>query len=117
VQEYGDCRGSGDLSSGQRNVTRWFNTADVATPPNRLGNCGRNTLRAPGLAQLDLNLTRNFPYFGEGRRLELRWDMLNAFNNTHLGVPNNDVTSGQFGQITSLAGDARVMQFALKFIF
>ena len=33
------------------------------------------------------------------------------------GVPNNDVTSGQFGQITSLAGDARVMQFALKFIF
>jgi hypothetical protein len=43
--------------------------------------------------------------------------MLNVFNNSHLGVPNNDVTSGQFGQITNLAGDPRLMQFALKLIF
>jgi hypothetical protein len=119
VQEYGNCIGSGDLSSDQRTVTRWFNTADFAPPTNpaRLGNCGRNTLRAPGLAQTDFNLTRSFNYFGEGRRLEFRWDMLNAFNNTHFGVPNNDVTSGQFGQITNLAGDPRLMQFALKLIF
>ena len=74
-------------------------------------------MRAPGLAQLDVNVTRSFQYFGEGRKLEFRWDILNAFNNTHFGVPNNDVTSGQFGQITSLAGDPRVMQFALKLIF
>ena len=67
--------------------------------------------------ELDLNLTRSFNYYGEGRRLELRWDMLNAFNNTHFGAPNNDVTSGQFGQITNLAGDPRVMQFALKLMF
>jgi outer membrane receptor protein involved in Fe transport len=119
VQEYGNCVGTGSLASDQRNVNRWFNTGDFAIPSNpaRLGNCGRNTMRAPGLAQFDLNLTRSFKYFGEGRRLELRWDMLNAFNNTHFGVPNNDVTSGQFGQITSLAGDPRLMQFALKFIF
>jgi hypothetical protein len=119
VQEYGNCIGTGALASDQQNVTRWFNTSDFAVPTNpvRLGNCGRNTMRAPGLAQFDVNLTRSFQYFGEGRRLELRWDMLNAFNNTHFGVPNNDVTSGQFGQITNLAGDPRLMQFALKFIF
>jgi outer membrane receptor protein involved in Fe transport len=119
VSEYGNCLGTGGLPSDQRTVTRWFNTADFATPTNpvRLGNCGRNTLSGPGLVQFDFNLTRSFNYFGEGRRLELRWDMLNAFNNTHLGLPNSDVTSGQFGQITSLAGDARVMQFALKLYF
>jgi hypothetical protein len=119
IQAYGDCLGSGALPSGQQSVMKWFNTADFAAPANpvRLGNCGRNTLTGPGLAQVDFNLTRSFRYFGEGRRLELRWDMLNAFNNTHFAIPNNDVTSGQFGQITSLAGDPRIMQFALKFIF
>jgi hypothetical protein len=35
----------------------------------------------------------------------------------HSGLPNPDVTSGQFGQIASLSGDARVMQFALKLYY
>jgi hypothetical protein len=119
VSEYGNCLGSGDLSSDQRTVTRWFKTSDFAQPTNpvRLGNCGRNTMTGPGLVQFDFNLTRSFNYFGEGRRVELRWDMLNVFNHTNLGIPNSDVTSGQFGQITSLSGDARVMQFALKAYF
>jgi outer membrane receptor protein involved in Fe transport len=116
---YADCLGNGALSSSQRTIARWFNTADYARPNNpiRLGTCGRNTLFGPDLVQFDFNLTRSFNYFGEGRRLEFRWDMLNAFNNTHFGLPNSDVTSGQFGQITSLSGDPRVMQFALKFYF
>src|SRR5262245_10336126 len=120
VSEYGDCLGSGALAADQRTVTRWFNTADFATPSNpvRLGNCGRNTLTGPGLVQFDFNLTRSFNYFGEGRRMELRWDMLNAFNNTHFGLPSSDVSNpGQFGQITNLSGDPRIMQFALKVIF
>ena len=67
--------------------------------------------------QFDFNLARSFNYFGEGRRLEFRWDMLNMFNNTHFGLPDHDVSSKTFGQITSLAGDPRIMQFALKFYF
>src|SRR5215831_17816171 len=99
VTEYGDCLGSGNLPSDQRTVVKWFNTSAFATPPTRLGSCGRNTMTGPGLAQTDFNLTRSFNYFGEGRRLELRWDMLNAFNNTHFAPPVNDVSSGQFGQV------------------
>jgi hypothetical protein len=119
VSEYGNCIGTGDLSSSARTVDHWFNTADFTSPvnPSRLGSCGRNTMSGPGLSQVDINLTRTFNYFGENRRMELRWDMLNAFNNTHLGLPNGDVTSSQFGQITNLAGDPRSMQFALKIIF
>src|SRR5262249_41913870 len=115
--QYGNCLGSGDLPSDQRIVTRWFNTADFVTPPVRLGNCGRNTMSGPGAAQFDMSLTRSFNYLGEGRRLELRWDMLNPYKNTHFGIPNNDVTSNQFGQITNLSGDHRIMQFALKLVF
>jgi hypothetical protein len=119
VSEYGDCIGTGALASDQRTVLRWFNTTDFVNPnPARLGNCGRNTLTGPGLVHWDFNLTRSFNYFGEGRRMELRWDLLNAFNNTHLGLPSSDVSNpGQFGQITNLSGDPRIMQFALKLIF
>ena len=67
--------------------------------------------------QFDFNLSRSFNYFGEGRRLEFRWDMLNMFNNTHFGLPDHDVSSKTFGQITSLAGDPRIMQFAAKYVF
>ena len=116
---YADCLGSGALSSGQQTVDMWFNPSDFVRPNNpiRLGTCGRNTLFGPDLVQFDFNLTRSFEYFGEGRRLEVRWDMLNAFNTSHFALPNSDVTSGGFGQITSLSGDPRIMQFALKFYF
>jgi hypothetical protein len=61
------------------NEIRLSNTADYAVPtPARLGTCGRNTLFGPDLVQFDFNVTRSFHYFGEGRRLELRWDMLNC---------------------------------------
>jgi len=45
--------------------------------------------------------------------------MLNAFNTTHFGLPDHDVSDqgSGFGQISNLAGDSRVMQFALKFYF
>jgi len=56
--------------------------------------------------------------FGEERRLEARWDILNAFNTTHFGYPDSEVTDSTFGTITSLlAGDPRGMQLALKFYF
>ncbi len=118
IGSYADCLGNGTLSASDRGVLRWFNTADYRFPtPARLGNCGRNNLHGPDLVQFDFELARSFNYFGEGRRLELRWDMLNMFNNTHFGLPDRDVSSRTFGQISNLAGDPRVMQFALKLYF
>ena len=40
---------------------------------------GRNTLHTGGTNNFDLNLTKSIPV-GEKRRLELRWEELNAFN-------------------------------------
>jgi hypothetical protein len=43
--------------------------------------------------------------------------MFNAFNTPIFGAPSADFSNGAAGQITSLAGDPRVMQFALRLSF
>jgi hypothetical protein len=132
VSAFADCLKDGDLSgSSTQNIDRWFDatpgssyavpTAANPTKNNaveaRLGNCGRNTLRGPDYINFDFGLGRTFDYFGEGRRLELRWEMFNMFNTPQFGLPQNDVSNSAAGRISTLSGDPRVMQFALKFVF
>ena len=119
ISAWADCLRDGTLSKDERNIDRWFDTTAYRqpTPQNRLGTCGRNTLRGPGLTNFDFALARTFEFFGEGRALELRWEMFNMFNTPQFGLPERNVNSGAFGRITTLSGDARVMQFALKFNF
>jgi len=132
VSAFADCLKNGDLSdSATQTIDKWFDNVPgssyvAPTAPNptknnaveaRLGNCGRNTLRGPDYINFDMGLARTFDYFGEGRRLELRWEMFNMFNTPQFGLPQNDITNGSAGRISTLAGDPRVMQFALKFVF
>jgi len=118
VGAFADCVGDPTLPSGQRSVDRWFNTAAFVVPtPARLGNCGRNTLRGPNLSNFDAALARTFDYFGEDRDLEFRWEVFNVFNTPQFGLPDRNLSGTAAGRISTLAGDARVMQFALKFNF
>jgi hypothetical protein len=80
------------------------------------GNEGRNTLRAPGTKVFDFALHRSFP-FGEARAIEFRWEVFNLTNTTQLGRPDQNITGGSPGVITGLAGDPRLMQFALRLKF
>ena len=51
----------GDPNSGERTVTRWFNTAAFAQPAaGALGTLGRNTERGPGVNNLDFAVFKNF---------------------------------------------------------
>jgi hypothetical protein len=50
------------------------------------------------------------------QRVEFRAEATNALNHTNYGNPNTNITSNNFGRITS-AGAGRVMQFALKYTF
>jgi outer membrane receptor protein involved in Fe transport len=118
VSAFADCLRDGTLSKSERTIDRWFDTTAYAAPtPIRLGTCGRNTLRGPGLTNFDFALARVFDYFGEGRSLELRWEMFNMFNTPQFGLPERNINSSAKGQITTLSGDPRLMQFALKFNF
>jgi len=82
----------------------------------QFGNSGRNILRAPGTNVFDFALHREFP-LRESQALEFRWEVFNLSNTVQFGVPNRDFSSSGAGSITTLAGDARVMQFALRLKF
>jgi hypothetical protein len=97
-------------------VSRWFNTnAFAAAAPFTIGTSSRNPVRGPGYRNLDLAVMRRVPLSGS-RAFELRAELLNATNAPPLGNPNTTVGSAAFGTITT-AGDPRVVQLALKFIF
>lgn len=118
VSAFADCVRDGSLDSGEQTVDRWFDpTAYSAPTPARLGNCGRNTLRGPHLTNFDMSVARTFDYFGEDRDLEFRWEIFNVFNTPQFGLPDRNISGSAAGRISSLAGDPRVMQFALKFNF
>jgi hypothetical protein len=59
---------------------------------------GRNTLRTGGTNNFDLNLSKSIP-FGEKRRVELRWEGLNAFNHPQfIQVPQTNVVGTPVGR-------------------
>ncbi len=118
VGAWADCLRDGSLSGDERNIDRWFDTTAYAVPtPARLGTCGRNTLRGPSLTNFDMAVARTFPLFSEERNLEFRWEVFNVFNTPQFGLPERNLSSTSAGRISSLAGDPRVMQFALKLNF
>jgi len=79
----------------------------------------RDNLRGPHFSDFDAAVSKNFPLFNERYKLQFRAEAYNAFNHTNFGLPNTQVTSSQFGQLSSEAGTEpdRVMQFALRFDF
>jgi hypothetical protein len=105
-----------ELSSDERSVSRWFNTgAFVPAPAFALGTSSRNPVRGPGYRNLDLALMRRVPLSG-ARALEVRAEVFNVTNTPPFLAPNTVVGSAAFGTITA-AGDPRVVQLALKFLF
>jgi hypothetical protein len=69
----------------------------------------------PALHVLDTGIQKNFR-FSEQKYLQFRWEMFNAMNEVNLGTPVTMIGVTTAGQITS-AGEARQMQFGLKFVF
>jgi hypothetical protein len=81
-----------------------------------LGNVGRNTLRGPRTNVFDFALMRDFPIH-ESVGLQFRWEVFNLTNTVQFGQPSSNFSSSGVAQITSLAGDQRVMQLALRLSF
>jgi hypothetical protein len=108
--------GDPTLPANERSVGRWFNTgAFSATPQFAIGSSSRNPVRGPSYRNLDLALMRQIPMRGT-RALELRAEVFNLTNTPPLGAPNTTVGAAAFGTITT-AGDPRVIQLAVKFLF
>ena len=93
-----------------------FTDAYAVTAVGAIGNVGRNSLRGPHVNVLDAALLRNFP-ITEGWNVQARWEVFNVTNTPEFGQPQGNITSGGVASITSLAGDPRIMQFALRVSF
>jgi hypothetical protein len=92
-------------------------TDAFATPPlGVLGNTGRNNLRGPDTRVFDFSLNRSFS-ITESKSIQFRWEVFNLSNTAQFGLPSTNYSGGTPGVITSLAGDPRIMQFALRFKF
>jgi hypothetical protein len=105
----------------------WFNPAAFAPPADgNYGKTGRAIFRLPGVHQWDITLSKNW-YPTPKARVQLRADLINAFNHTQLNPDNIQNTctvavtatscaasTGSFGQITG-ARNPREVQLALKF--
>jgi hypothetical protein len=103
-------------ANGAGTAAQWFNTDVFSLPaPFTFGNSGRNTVRAPGYADVDLGVQKDLLLAG-GARLELRWEIFNLFNRVNLDVPNRIFGTPNFGRIFS-AQPARQMQFGIKIVF
>jgi outer membrane receptor protein involved in Fe transport len=99
---------------GNETVEQWFNVAAFQrVTAGVFGNAGRNSLRGPGYAAFDMSIQRSIPSAGRVRAT-LRWDIFNVFDRANLGNPNPDITSSTAGVISTLSGDPRVMQFAIR---
>jgi hypothetical protein len=105
-------------TEGPETVDKWFNTAAfTAVASGAFGNEQRNQLRGPGYQSFDLTIQRIIR-FGSRYGLTVRWDAFNLFNQTNFGLPNRNLADGPtFGTISSLSGDARIMQLAIRFTF
>lgn len=78
----------------------------------------RNNLRGPKFWNIDLAVLKNFKMpWSETQRVQLRWEMYNAFNHNSFNLPNANIASASFGQITSSSSTPREMQFAIRFEF
>jgi len=106
----------GDIHSGGGTIDQWFNTAAFAQPAlGQFGNSGRSILRGPGQNRLDLSLFKNF-YLPKDATLQLRVEAFNALNHPQWNGTSRNLTSSNFGVVTS-ARDGRIVQLGVKLIW
>ncbi len=82
----------------------------------RVGNVGRNTLRADGIGNLDVGFTKNVR-FAKDQNIQLRIEMFNATNTRNFGIPDGRVTAAGFLNQWSTDGGNRRIWTALRYTF
>jgi hypothetical protein len=107
----------GDPNDGPKTIVEWFNKgAYVLQSPTAYGNAMRNGIVGPGIFNFDTSILRNFA-LGGTKSLQLRLEAFNTFNQPVWNDPNTNVTSAQYGNITSTRKPMRELQLGVKFGF
>jgi hypothetical protein len=90
----------------------------------------RNVLRNPGYIALDMGLGKSFNMPWEGHKLQFRWEVFNVTNTQRLQLaaitranfgldidPHLGTPADVWGNLDSIQGSPRVMQFGLRYSF
>lgn len=117
----------GEAGAIQSRLGNYFNTACFTTPPvigddgigTQFGDASTGDIQGPDEVNFDFSAARRFPMHWphEGTFLEFRADFFNIFNHPIFADPATDFGQSSFGQITTMAVNPRVIQFALKYSF
>lgn len=103
---------------------QYFNPNAFLVPASgTYGNVSRDSLTGPGLAQLDLALSKTTALL-EKARLQFRAEVFDVLNHTNFATPNTVVFSSQSsspsptaGVITATSTSSRQIQLGLKVLF
>jgi hypothetical protein len=101
---------------GDKSVNNFLNPAAFAQPAlGTFGNSGLRSIAGPAAWSVDMAVSRLFRV-GETHRIEFRAESFNVTNHFRKLDPVVNFSSPTFGKILT-AGDPRIMQFALKYVF
>jgi hypothetical protein len=116
TREKADAVAGQDPNSGPKTTDQWFNTGafsnraffDAAGQPifaGRFGNAQKGNVLGPGLYTIDMGLFKDFKIHGD-TALRVQIQAQNVTNHPNLGIPEMDLSSPNYGRITTLAGPA-----------
>jgi hypothetical protein len=96
----------------------WINRAafSIATTPGVFGDLPRNTVRGPGVHNIDLALAKTH-HVGDDLRLQFRAECFNVLNRANFGPPGTQLDRPSFGIISSTALPERQIQFGVHLDF
>lgn len=84
-------------------------------PGERVGNVGRNTLRADGIGNVDIGFTKNTRF--RNQNIQYRLEMFNATNTRNFGIPDGRITSANFLNQWATDGGNRRIWMAVRWVF
>jgi hypothetical protein len=120
-----------------RTPQQWFNTcafrandpANTSTTSSTVfnfGTAGKNSMRGPGLQNIDLGVLREIKTHGENHSLQLRLEVFNVFNHPNFANPAANygspttvglITSTVGSTLSTATGANRQLQFGAKYTF
>jgi hypothetical protein len=110
----------GNPIPANQTAAMWFDPSAFQVPSGAFGSFTRNGLRSARVITADLSLFKNVP-IRPARRLQLRIEIFDLFNTQNLAVPSGTTISNPVqpgtGQVTSIVGNPRQIQFGARFVF
>ncbi|MBL8235018.1 MAG: hypothetical protein JNL98_41335 [Bryobacterales bacterium] len=109
---------TGSIST-PKTIFQWFSGTFGTPALGTFGSLGRNVVRAPGINNWDVSLSKRTDLFMRGDQavqLQFRAEFFNLFNHTQFSGVSAGLGAANFGQVTS-ARDPRISQLALRLLF